>query len=231
VAGLQSMLGSTLTNAKTFASQIKKLQKEGASQDLITQILGMGPSAGSALATQLLAAGAGTVKQISATMASIAAVTQKESQQISAGFYSQGADALANYIAGIEKKYPELVKALDPIRKELSSVFGTTAPKIKIPSTTSGESLSAADFKKQWESDTKQMDNLIKELQDHKKMSKEKLEALEKTTATKLEKLEAALIKAAGSNHADLAEVEKAISEVGKDFAKAATVQTRKTTK
>lgn len=124
--GLQDSLDAVLANTKQFATDLQALVGEGASQALLSQIVAMGPTAGDALVQQLLAAGKGSVTQLSSTLDQIAAVSSSAADKFADEFYGGGVAAMANFVKGLEVKFPELKKALDPILTELAGVFGTS---------------------------------------------------------------------------------------------------------
>jgi hypothetical protein len=112
---LQSSLEVMLAKTKSFAADLQALAKAGASQDLITQIVGLGPDAGDALAKQLLEGGSTAIKDLNSLMKQIQDAAGAGAQNLTDVFYKPGADAITNFIKGMQKQFPELKAALQQI--------------------------------------------------------------------------------------------------------------------
>lgn len=122
---VQGALNGVLASAQQFSADLNTLVGEGASQDLVTQLLGMGPGAGDALAQELLAAGPTVITAFSQLYASIDTVATNEGQTLAKGFYGAGVDSITKFIDGLERQFPALAKALEGLKGQIGSIWGT----------------------------------------------------------------------------------------------------------
>lgn len=119
VQNLQGQLDTVEDSVRQFGQDLQGLAKMGASQDLLTQIAGMGPTQGDVLAKQLLAAGSSSVGKLNDTLTTIDQYVDKTTSSLSKGYFGAGEDSMAQFIKGLEKKFPELKKALKQLLKIL----------------------------------------------------------------------------------------------------------------
>lgn len=130
---VQTTLDSTLAQVTSFTQELTALAKDGATQGLITQILGMGDTAGGSFAAQLLTAGPEAVSAFSAIYKQLDAVTNAEGNTLSKSFYGDGVSSMEQLISGMISKFPDLTKALAPLIETLKAAF-TITPTVNLPS-------------------------------------------------------------------------------------------------
>jgi hypothetical protein len=123
---VQATLAKTLASVKSFTADLSALAKAGASQDLITQIVGLGDSSGDILAKQLLAAGATTIKGFSDTYSQLDKLTTNEGDHLASTFYGAGVTSMENLAKGMVSQFPQLQAALAPLIAELDAAFTIT---------------------------------------------------------------------------------------------------------
>lgn len=135
LAQFQAGLDGFLASAQRFAGDIQALADAGLDQDAITQILGMGPTAGDQLAQQILAGGSQAISAIDATLGKIDDTATSTSQILAGTFYGAGLNSVGQFVAGLEKRFPDLAKALTPMINLINSVLGPLGqPLIPTPS-------------------------------------------------------------------------------------------------
>jgi hypothetical protein len=142
LSGLQTDLDTILAQAQAFSADLDTLVAEGASQDLISQLAGMGNVAGDALAEQLLAAGPDAIVALQTAMASIQSVADAEGKSLADSFFGPGVAAMDQFIAGLASQSPELRKALAPLLAELAAMFAGVG--LPLPGGSSGLPLQGA---------------------------------------------------------------------------------------
>jgi hypothetical protein len=123
VTNLKGSLDTIVSNAQTFRTDLDRLAVEGASKDFISQLAGMG-DAGKSLAEQLLAAGPGAIGHVASSLGSIQTIADSTGQDLATTFYHSGISSMEQYIKGLEKRFPELRKALHPLEHELGHMLG-----------------------------------------------------------------------------------------------------------
>jgi hypothetical protein len=123
---VQKTLDATLAQVQGFTKDLTAIANEGGSQDLITQILGLGDASGDALAKQLLAAGASTIKGFSNTYAQLDSLADAEGARLAKSFYGDGVSSMEQLIKGLVSKFPDLTAALQPLIEALRAAFTIT---------------------------------------------------------------------------------------------------------
>lgn len=219
---ISSALGGVASTAKTFGDQIQQIKDEGGSQDLITQLLGLGPTAGSQLASQLLAAGQTAIKNFTGLYSSISSVVTAQGDQIAQAFYGQGAAAFTQYLQGLESQYPALRKALAPIIKEVDSALGISKSKTN-ENGTKAKVPSKDDYEAEWTKTEKRAERLLAQVKEDNAKTHTALSKQEEHLAS----IVTSLLGHSTRNHADLKTLDRDLSTLAADMAKAALVQSR----
>lgn len=126
-SGVASVLAQFQASEQQFADDLDKLRGEGAGQDLISQIAGLGDQAGDALAKGLINDPA-ALASISKSMGAIQKIADTESSTLAQGFLGAGVQSMVQLLAGIEKQFPETKAALAPLAAQLAAMFQITLP-------------------------------------------------------------------------------------------------------
>ncbi|MFE5159638.1 phage tail tape measure protein [Streptomyces sp. NPDC056697] len=119
------------TTARTFQQQIAGLSKKGLSQDLIGQLVAMGPD--STLAKMVSGASAGQIKQLNALAKSGAKLSTSYGTTMADAMYDSGKQAGKGFLAGLKAQEKELQKAMDKLGGSLVAAIKKRL-KIKSPS-------------------------------------------------------------------------------------------------
>lgn len=139
---VKQALDGMLATAQQFSADLTQIVKEGGSQTLIQQIVGLGPVIGDSFAQSILAAGPQMIQSFSNVYDQINQVSQNEATTLAQAFFGAGVAMLEQMIKGLEKAFPDLKKALQPILQSLQDTF-TITPVVNAP-TGSGTSTGSA---------------------------------------------------------------------------------------
>ncbi|AQW55299.1 phage tail tape measure protein [Streptomyces violaceusniger] len=127
IAGLQTRQGTL----KSFQSDIVALQKRGLSQDLIGQLVAMGPE--STLAHQLRGASAGQIGRLNKLAKSGAKLSASYGNSMADAMYDSGKQAGRGFLAGLKAQEAELQAQMDKLGAGLVKSIKKSL-KIKSPS-------------------------------------------------------------------------------------------------
>lgn len=131
IGGLITGLKGRQASAKTFQSQIASLSKKGLSQDLISQLVAMGPD--SSLARMVSGASAGQIKQLNALSKSGAKLSSGYGATMADAMFDSGKNASRGFLAGLQSQEKELQAAMDKLGGSLVKAIKKRL-KIKSPS-------------------------------------------------------------------------------------------------
>lgn len=131
--GIISGFKNRLTQLKTFGSNLTKLAKMGISQDLIRQIVGMGPEQGAAYAAALVQATPDEVKSLNATQAAISKATTAYGQTAADAAYDAGTQSGKGFLAGLTAQEKAITDKMSALAKKIQKTI-KDALKIKSPS-------------------------------------------------------------------------------------------------
>lgn len=131
VSGVIAGLQKRQSTVKSFRSDIIALKKKGLSQDLIGQLVGMGPE--STLAQQLRGASAGQVKKLNALAKGGSKLSTSYGDSLADAMYDSGSQAGKGFLAGLKAQEKELQKQMDKLGASLVKSIKRRL-KIKSPS-------------------------------------------------------------------------------------------------
>jgi hypothetical protein len=123
---LKANLDARIMAAKKFADDLKTVRANGGSQDLISQLAGMGSTNGDQLAQQLNSGGASAVTSLQSQLTNLTTVAQTGGDTLAKSYYGSGANSMQQYIAGLMAGSPALTTALQSIQQQVQAVFGVS---------------------------------------------------------------------------------------------------------
>ncbi len=130
---LQTGLDDRIAAAQQFSDDLAALASSGASQDLNTQLGGLGQEAGDALAKQLLAGGQTSIDNLNSSIAKLKDIGVAGATDLAHTFLSPGGDAITQFIDGMTGKLPELDKFLADLRARVTAALGPGAAAVVSP--------------------------------------------------------------------------------------------------
>ena len=133
VQGLVSGLKSAVFQVKQFDKQVKALAGRGLRKDLLEQVIGLGPQQGAALAAALSQASGGTLKQVNALQAQLAAASTKLGTDSADVLFDAGKQAGRGFLEGLKGQQKAIEALMLDIARGMQRAI-RTALKIKSPS-------------------------------------------------------------------------------------------------
>jgi TP901 family phage tail tape measure protein len=122
VKQLTQTLTDQLAKTKKFSTDLQTLTAQGAGKDLIEKLAKAGADSGDALASALLAAGPGAVKNINDLMAGIADAGKTAGDAIAGQYYDQGINSMQHLIDGMQLKEKALQDEVNRVNAILASL-------------------------------------------------------------------------------------------------------------
>jgi SLT domain-containing protein/phage-related protein len=131
--GIIAGLNTRLTQVKTFGSNLTKLAKMGISQELIRQIVGMGPDNGAAYAEALLKSTPEEIKSLNATQAAITSTSAAFGKTAADAAYDAGSQSGKGFLTGLIAQEKSITDRMAALAKRIQTTI-KKALKIKSPS-------------------------------------------------------------------------------------------------
>lgn len=129
ILGLQDAVGQV----KRFADRIALLKKEGLRNDLLQQVIGLGPDQGAVLAKTLSQQSAATIKKINSLQGQLAGASTRLGKIGADALFDSGKQAGAGFLAGLAAQRKAIEALMLSIAKSMQNAI-RTALKIKSPS-------------------------------------------------------------------------------------------------
>jgi hypothetical protein len=134
--GLLKNFKKVLDKTKAFAEQLKTLRKLGLDQNLFKQIVDAGAEAGGAIASEIIAGGADSVKEINTVYKDLADVSGQIAEQTAVVFFNDGKDVVGGLVNGLLAQEQQLVDAATTLANAFLSTFNSLIANLKVPTTT-----------------------------------------------------------------------------------------------
>lgn len=132
VKSIISTLKGDVSKIRRFATNIKKLAKEGLNKAYLSQIIAMGPDQGGPLAAELAAAGLGQIKAINAAESQITAASNGLGYAAGNAMYDSGKQAGKGFLSGLKAQEKAIEKVMAEIAasmvKRLRKDLGISSP-------------------------------------------------------------------------------------------------------
>jgi len=115
VSSIISTLQGDVGKIRRFATNIKKLAKEGLNKAYLSQIIAMGPDSGGPLAAELAAAGLGQIHAINAAESQVTAASNGLGNAAANAMYDSGAQAGKGFLSGLKAQQAAIEKVMAQI--------------------------------------------------------------------------------------------------------------------
>lgn len=99
---------SAITQIQKFNSQINSLAKRGLRRDLLSQIIGLGPEQGAALATTLASATDAQLKNLNTAQKQLEAASKKLGRDSADNLFDAGKEASKGFLAGLKAQQDDV---------------------------------------------------------------------------------------------------------------------------
>ena len=113
-------LRAQVSNAQTFAIQIKELVARGLSQEALQQVIGAGET-GSAIARELLSGGAAAIEQANDLVVSLRQAADEAGQFSARKFYSTGVSSAQQILEGLQREIAESTSFFDALNEQANN--------------------------------------------------------------------------------------------------------------
>ena len=115
VGSIISTLKADVGKIRQFGANIRKLAKEGLNKAYLSQLIGLGPDQGGAIAAELAAAGLGDIKSINSAEAQITSASNSLGQVAGNAMYDSGAQAGKGFLSGLKAQQSAIEKLMSSI--------------------------------------------------------------------------------------------------------------------
>jgi phage-related protein len=116
---IKNLSSAAYSQATGFISSINELRKKGASEALISQVMGLGFEQGKQVADALVADKSGTIKSINDQFSKISSQAGTLGKNLAEQFYRAGIDAAAGMVKGLTSQQKALDKSMDRLADRL----------------------------------------------------------------------------------------------------------------
>lgn len=120
-SGLIASLNASVAKIKSFNNQINILAKKGLRKDLLSQIIGLGPEQGAALASTLTNATGAQLNDINAAQKQLAAASVKLGKDSADKLFDAGTQAAKGFLAGLKAQQKEIQNLMLTLAKAMAS--------------------------------------------------------------------------------------------------------------
>jgi phage-related protein len=108
VQQLTDGIESAITQIQKFNGQINSLAKRGLRKDLLSQIIGLGPEQGAALATSLSSATSAQLEDLNEAQKQLAAASKKLGRDSADNLFDAGKEASKGFLAGLKAQQDDV---------------------------------------------------------------------------------------------------------------------------
>lgn len=130
--GLIDGIDAAVTKIKTFNRQVNELAKRGLRKDLLSQIIGLGPDQGAALATQLSKASDAQLDDLNEAQKQLAAASKKLGKDSADVLFDAGGQAAKGFLAGLKAQQKDvedlMLQLAKGMAKSIRKALGIKSP-------------------------------------------------------------------------------------------------------
>lgn len=116
-------LRADVSGIRQFASNIKKLAKDGLNKSYLSQLINMGPVQGAALAAELASSGLGDIKAINSAQYELSEAAGGLGKTAANAMYDSGAQAGKGFLSGLQAQASAINKMMQQIAKNMVSTL------------------------------------------------------------------------------------------------------------
>lgn len=131
--GVLNKLKDVVTKTKAFAKQLTDLKALGLNANLFKQIVEAGPDVGGALATEILAGGAESVKSLNTTFTELETVAGTIAEQTAVVMYNSGVEVAGGLVNGLLSQEAAIIAAAEKLAAAFNAAYQSQISGLTIP--------------------------------------------------------------------------------------------------
>lgn len=122
-AGLQAGLDAQIKQIRDFDREMNDLRRRGLTGDLLSQVIGLGPEKGLALAKTLNAASSDQLRALVATNEKLKSVSEDFGRDAADNLFDAGKNAAFGFLEGLKSEQSEITRLMETIAKGSASAI------------------------------------------------------------------------------------------------------------